>query len=183
TAAHVEHRVDPAVLDVRDVLHEPADAERARGGREPCLVVGESERAEADDAPLVGEEAEEGVALGVVRGRKSGHAPILTDETGQPVTGFDQSAFVLPFFFIICFHSRTRASVSGESMSATDRGVSSANGPAASCHPSGRTPIRLARIATKMRAFSSPYPGSARRRAKSSSPVSASFHTRSAAPP
>ena len=41
-------------------------------------------------------------------------------------------------------------------MSATDRGASSANGPAAASQPSGATPIRLARMATKIIDFSAP---------------------------
>ena len=57
------------------------------------------------------------------------------------------------------FHWRTAASVSGEVESATLRGVSSPNLPAAWRQPSGCTPIRLPSTATKMRDFSSPKPG------------------------
>ena len=55
----------------------------------------------------------------------------------------------------------------GESMSATERGSASENGAGASSQPSGATPKRLASIATKILAFSSPKPGRARTRANS----------------
>ena len=58
--------------------------------------------------------------------------------------------------FCALFHSRTAASDSGPLMSATERGTSSPNLPAASRQPSGATPCVLARMATKIRDFSSP---------------------------
>ena len=48
------------------------------------------------------------------------------------------------------------ASEAGESMSATERGVASEKGAAASSQPVGRLPRRLARMAMKILDFSSP---------------------------
>lgn len=70
--------------------------------------------------------------------------------------GAGQSCLVLPLAFLACFQARTCWSASGESMSATDRGWSSENGAAASYQPAGRLPSRLARMATRILAFSSP---------------------------
>src|SRR6185503_18511261 len=51
----------------------------------------------------------------------------------------DQSAFVLPLAFCSFLNARTWVSFSGESMSATERGVLSPKGPAASRHPGTST--------------------------------------------
>jgi hypothetical protein len=58
--------------------------------------------------------------------------------------------------FCACFQARTAASASGSVMSATERGTSSPNRPAASRQPSGATPCVFARMAMKIFAFSSP---------------------------
>src|SRR4051794_22610014 len=107
----------------------------------------------------------------------SSHA---TDRSSMLTSG--QSALVLFCAFIACLKERTFASASGPSMSATDLGVSSANGPAAFSHPAGRTPNRFASKAMKMRVLSGPKPGSAISRFDSSSPSEASVQMRLASP-
>lgn len=92
------------------------------------------------------------------------------------------SCLVLPFCFCACFHWRTSVSSAALPTSAADRGAPSANTPAASRQPSGRMPRRLASRATKILAFSSPYPGRARRRRYNSEPSAAVVQTADATP-
>ena len=99
---------------------------------------------------------------------------------GRP--GSERSCLSLPAAFWACFHARTTASEAGSWMSAMVRGRSSPNAPAAASQPSGRIPNRLASRAMKIRDFSSPKPGSVRRRRYRSSPPSTSRQMRSALP-
>ena len=89
----------------------------------------------------------------------------------------------MPCAFIIFFQARTRARLSAESMSATDRGSPSEKGAVTSSQPGGRTPNRLASRAAKILAFSPPNPGSASSRRTSSRPSAAPVHTAAASPP
>src|SRR5581483_1421488 len=81
--------VGPVVLDAGDVFEEAAQAQRAGGGRQPGLLVGDAGHRLLEQPAVLGQRLQQIAALGVqVVVRPDCHAPIMATHTGHRPAGF-----------------------------------------------------------------------------------------------
>ena len=106
------HQIDPAAFHRRDVRDETADAQRARGGGEPGLLVGQPVGGEPDPVALLVDEGEQQFALVAVGRGLSGHVTILRHRTGHVATTVMQTG--RPDGFLVRVGDRSAGATSSE---------------------------------------------------------------------